>query len=224
MPCHVGSSESQALDPVPKKQRTEQTEKSFADTSETQSFRPLRLPCSIRFSELFKEPGNFHTSTQIQSTDTPVKLAAKEQDKNIESQGEKSQSVVPEDQQKQDVPPQTYSTDDYVLPASTSELESDSLETTQDYLQLWPKTSGPNNKSKYEVKSWPYISQDPEDSSEPRVTHYYSCHPVEVGQQELTPGEEKQETSNPQASQDTAEDPSEKIISYLSSDQSEAHE
>nr|KAF6360006.1 hypothetical protein mMyoMyo1_010968 [Myotis myotis] len=160
----------------------------------------------------------------IQSTDTPVKLAAKEQDKNIESQGEKSQSVVPEDQQKQDVPPQTYSTDDYVLPASTSELESDSLETTQDYLQLWPKTSGPNNKSKYEVKSWPYISQDPEDSSEPRVTHYYSCHPVEVGQQELTPGEEKQETSNPQASQDTAEDPSEKIISYLSSDQSEAHE
>lgn len=77
-----------------------------------------------------------------------------------------SYSFVPEDQQKQDVPPQTYSTDDYIPSASTSELELDSLETTEDYLQLWPQTSGPNNKGKYEVKSWPYISQDPEDSSE----------------------------------------------------------
>lgn len=65
MPYHVGSYESQVLEPAPKKQRTKQTQKSFADTSETESFRPLRLPCSIRFSELFKEPGHFHTSTQV---------------------------------------------------------------------------------------------------------------------------------------------------------------
>lgn len=66
MPFHVGSNESQALEPAPKKKCTEQTQKSFADTSEIESFRPLRLPCSIRFSELFKEPGLFHTSTQVQ--------------------------------------------------------------------------------------------------------------------------------------------------------------
>ncbi|XP_027991268.2 circadian clock protein PASD1 [Eptesicus fuscus] len=230
MPYYISSDESQALEPAPKKQRTEQMEKSFSDTSETKSFHALCPPRSIRFSELFKEPGPFGPSTQIQSTDAPLQLAAEKQDTNIESQEEESQSFVPEDQQKQDMSPRTYSTDSDVLPASSSpspvssDSDISSLETTQDYIQLWHKTSDPNSHIKYEVRSWPCTDQDQGDGSEPRVSCYYSCHPVEVGQQELNPGEETQETSGLQAFQDTADDPSEKVSAYLSSDQSESDE
>lgn len=83
-----------------------------------------------------------------------------------------SYSSVAEDEQKQDVPPGSSSTDSDIPPASSSPspLSSDSelspLETTKDYIRLWPKTSDPNSQIKYEVKRWPYTSKDPEDSNE----------------------------------------------------------
>lgn len=61
---HTDSSESQDVEPAPKKQCTEQM-KSFADTSETTNFQALCPPRSIRFSELFKNPGPFGPSIQV---------------------------------------------------------------------------------------------------------------------------------------------------------------
>lgn len=83
-----------------------------------------------------------------------------------------SYSFVPEDQQKQDISPVIYSTDSDVFPASSSStpVYSDSdistLETTMDYIQLWPKIYDPNSNIKYVVRSWPYTDQDDGNSSE----------------------------------------------------------
>nr|KAF6283603.1 hypothetical protein mPipKuh1_010048 [Pipistrellus kuhlii] len=227
MPQHTGNYEPEALEPAPKKQCTEQTT-SCSDTRETQSVYALCPPRSIRFYELYKDPTPFGSSSQVQFTDAFSQSTAEEQDKNIESQEEESQIFVPEDQQKQDMPPVIYSTDSDVFPASSSSsaVYSDSdistLETTLDYLQLWPKIYDPNSNIKYVVKSWPCTDQNDGNSSEPRVCCYYSCHPVEVGQEELNPGYETEETSSPRGSQDTTDDPIEKANAYLSSDQSDS--
>lgn len=83
-----------------------------------------------------------------------------------------SYSFIPEDQQKQDMSPLTYSTDSDALPASSSpsavssDSDVSSLETTQDYIQLWPKTSDPQSQIKYEVKSWPCTVQDQSNGTE----------------------------------------------------------
>lgn len=177
MPQHTGSYEPEALEPVPKKQRIEQTT-SCSDTSETQSVHALCPPRSVRFYELFKDPGPFGSSSQVQFTNAFPQSAAEEQNKNIESQEEESQIFVPEDQQKQDMSPVIHSTDSDVFPANgcSSPVYSDSdistLETTMDYLQLWPKINDPNSNIKYVVRSWPYTDQNNGNSSEPRLSCY----------------------------------------------------
>lgn len=64
MPQHTGSYEPEALETAPKKQRIEQTT-SYSDTSETQNVHALCPPRSVRFYELFKDPGPFGSSSQV---------------------------------------------------------------------------------------------------------------------------------------------------------------
>ncbi|XP_035872898.1 circadian clock protein PASD1 isoform X1 [Phyllostomus discolor] len=123
----------QSLEPCPKKQRTEQMEKSLIDPNETKCFDALCFSHSLKFPEELQVPCD--TFNQAQSTDVHLQLF-----KNLGGQEDESQSFSQS--------PTTYDSD------------SITREIPQDYIQLGQQSSDPQNHLNIQVKVWPHGKQD----------------------------------------------------------------
>nr|XP_020140690.1 circadian clock protein PASD1 isoform X3 [Microcebus murinus] len=170
--CRIVSPDPQSLGAVPKKQRTGQVKRSLPDIKEAKRFCDSYSFPSLKFIEKFEEPSLF--STQTKPIVVPVQMIAEPQpsdsyqEEDLGCQENESHSFLPEAHQgpPMDQPPLGYSSSTQPI-SSTSfpqspinpEVKLPTLETPEDYIQLWQQSPDPQGHLFLQANIWPSNEQ-----------------------------------------------------------------